>query len=178
MREIDLEAEAISGYEGKPQRPLTTPALPLVDNPLDELEVNSGLADETIEQLQADAFVADACGLESSEVRKIVARESEPLMLSKTLGNSRRAEELDRQLCTIISTIVNRELLPLRAEKIVAKRLDAWNMRAPMRKREFERMLAPLRGAFQIITPAIEDRLHSLAVAMEKFVTGAVIDEA
>ena len=108
----------------------------------------------------------------------MTAHESEPTVLAKSLASGKRAEELNARLTAIFSNQINHELAPLRAEKIVAKRLDAWNMRAPMRKREFMRMLAPLRAAFQTLTPGVEDRLHSLSQAMEQFVTNAVISEA
>jgi hypothetical protein len=179
MREIDLEAEVISGLdEGKPQRPLTTPALPLVDNPLDELEVNSGLADETIERLQADAFVADACGLESSEVRKIVARESEPVTFAKTLGNEKRMEELSARFERIISAEVHSALIPIRGSLIVEKRKADLAKGAPARRTALTKLLAPLRGLFQEITPLREKQFDRLTDEMTAFVTQRILDEA
>jgi hypothetical protein len=39
-------------------------------------------------------------------------------------------------------------------------------------------MLRPFRATFQTITPGIEDRLHSLAAAMERFVMDRIVEEA
>src|ERR1039457_6067107 len=124
MREIDLEAEAISGLdEIPPRRSLTAPALPLVDNPLDELEANSGLADSAIAQTEAEAFVADACGLEPQEVRRITAHEDEPKAQAKSLASVKRAQELNARLERLISSEVNNVLIPIKGSLIVEERL-------------------------------------------------------
>ena len=178
MREIDLEAEVISGWDqGKPRRPLTTPALPLVDNPLDEFEANSGLADSAIAQLEADEFVGKACGLEPQEVRKIITHEA-PVTFAKSLGSEKRAQELNARLERLISSEVNNALIPIKGSLIVEERLASLAKGAPVRRVAIAKLLVPLRALFRNISPLRENQFAKLTDAMESFVTERIIDEA
>ena len=179
MREIDLEAEVISGWDqGKPRRPLTTPALPLVDNPLDEFEANSGLADSAIAQLEVDEFVGDVCGLEPQEVHKIIVRELEPVTFAKSLGSEKRAQELNARLERLISSEVNNALIPIKGSLIVEERLASLAKGAPVRRVAIAKLLVPLRALFRNISPLRENQFAKLTDAMESFVTERIIDEA
>ena len=179
MREIDLEAEVISGLdEIPPRRSLTAPALPLVDNPLDELETNTGLADSAIAQLEVDEFVGDVCGLEPQEVHKIIVRELEPVTFAKSLGSEKRAQELNARLERLISSEVNNTLLPIRGSLLVEERLGKLAKGAPVRRAAMTKMLAPLRGLFREITPLREQQFAKLADTMAAFVTERIVAEA
>ena len=178
MREIDLEAEVISGLdEIPPRRSLTAPALPLVDNPLDELEANSGLADSAIALLEADEFVGNACGLEPQEVRKIIVHES-PVTFAKSLGSEKRAQELNVRLERLISSEVNNALIPIKGSLIVEERLASLAKGAPVRRVAIAKLLVPLRALFRNISPLRENQFAKLTDAMESFVTERIIDEA
>jgi hypothetical protein len=176
MREIDLEAEVISGLdEGKPQRPLTTPALPVVDDPLSEFEANSGLADATIAELEANEFTGEVCGLDVSEVRKIVARESEPLTLSKTLGTEKRTQELNARFERLIFREINSALIPIKATVLVEARKADLAKGDGARRAVLTKMLRPLRSLFR--TPP-EARFERLTDVMAAFVLDRIVDEA
>jgi hypothetical protein len=184
MTNYDPEVELMAGLLDCPTRQTlkaaraSIPAIPVVDDPLAELESNGGAADALCERLETEALIGAACDLSPQEIRKITVREAAPTALAKSLASGKRAEELNARLTALLSSQISRELVPIRAERLVTKRLDGLEKRRPLRKVAILKMLSPLRAQFNVIDDKLEERFVSLGAALEAFVLDRIVAEA
>jgi hypothetical protein len=177
MPDYDFEVRIICDLDQVPTREALksafAPTFP-TDDGLLEFEANGGSADDLAGQLENE-FTGEVCGLSAPEVRKITAHAAKPTVFAKVQADDKHLEDLNDRLVAIISTELSRAFIPLRAERIVAKRKEELAKRAPLRRQKIMEILRPLRTEFKTITPGIEDRFHSLSAAMERCVVDQII---
>jgi hypothetical protein len=179
MANFDPEIELWSGLFDAPSREALkatrtpVPALPVVDDPLAELEPATGAADGLCERLETEDLISKACDLSVPEVRKITACTPEPLTFAKSL--SQRERELNTKLEKLIFREVNSALIPIKATVLVEARKADLAKGDGARRAVLTKMLRPLRSLFR--TPP-EARFERLTDAMAAFVTDRIVDEA
>ncbi len=156
------------------------PETPL-DDPLWPHRPTSHEANDRIAQIERDAFGAEILGWELEEFRKAIAAPAAERSdtFSKFMLQEKRAEELNAQIEELISTEMNKLLIPFKAAQIVEEKKVDLAKRAPTRKFAIAKMLAPLRRLFaDDIPPHIEERFSSLSDACEGFIVAAILEAA